>query len=322
MKRYKRGTKKGYKVPYVLTPKQDEILRLLTITGMTPRMIAKHYNTTVWAVYKIIKKLKEKGVLEGGTIRGYKKQTPPPLNITSSRYFRLHGLHLKMKALSLSERYKKRIKKMNIIEIGGYKTTFYPSGKIEINEPVGHSFNGETTDIALNRAMEQFNRIIKKIENDWLITIIKDRKCNIEIANGHLAEVENEIAKYSVENIYEKITIYGSDGRAWAKIDMSTKEPEFETISPSTFKPDMDVVQTYMNDWRENKPPTNSELMNIVAKQSAIIEQQLQMLSNVQIIANQFEINMKKHLELIDIFSKESEKRQRDWERLLRRLEK
>jgi len=283
----KGGTKKGYKTPYTLSRKQTEVLRLLTVDYMTPKMIANHYKTTIWAVYKIIKKLKEKGALKGGPIRGYKNMGVPAPK-SSIRYFRLHGLQLSIMALILSDKYRKHIKKTTILKINGFNVIMYPTGNIQIYQAVGHSFNGETTDITMKRAMEYMNRIINKIENDWNIIIIKDRKCNIKVVNGHLAEVENGYAKYVIDDLKTKITIYGSDGIAWAKADTSGGK-EFETVHPALFKPDQDIMQKYFNDFREKEPPTNSEMYNLVEKHMKAMDD----------MVTQFRAEMDRHMELI-----------------------
>ncbi len=67
-KRFKKTTKKGLKSPHLnlkLTRVEEEVLDLITTEFLTVKKIALRRKCSLQSVYKIIKKLKEKGVYVG-----------------------------------------------------------------------------------------------------------------------------------------------------------------------------------------------------------------------------------------------------------------
>jgi hypothetical protein len=102
--------------------------------------------------------------------------------------------------------------------------------------------------------------------------------------NGHLAEVNNGIAK----ELYlskEYITIYGKDNKAWFKIDYSKRRyKEAETVHPRDFKRDAHIVfGKYLNDWRDNEPMTNSEVQQAIGE---VTKNQLLFAKNIELHMN------------------------------------
>jgi hypothetical protein len=162
------------------------------------------------------------------------------------------------------------VTKGNSIRLLNNTIIFYKD-KLEIYQDKESSFTGNTIEQCFEKAINYFNDIIYKIEARYNISIVKEGYHNISIVNGHLAEVNNGIAK----ELYlskEYITIYGKDGKAWFKIDYSKKQfKEAETVHPRDFKRDAQIVfGKYLNDWRDNEPMTNSELQQITIMNNPI----------------------------------------------------
>ena len=235
----------------------NDVLRMLTVDNLKPKEIAIKRDTSIQAVYKIIKKLKERGLLQRFNSRGLK---PTTTLVGGGVYYRIHGLQYDIKIISESEIYKNALARGNKVNLKNNAIIFY-NDKIEIYQDKDCSFIGISIEESFNKAISYFNELIYKLESRYNITLLKEGYHNINIVNGHIAEVNNGIAK----ELYlrkEFITIYGKDGKAWFKIDYSKRLfKEAETIHPREFKRDAHIIfGKYLNDWREKEPKTNSEL--------------------------------------------------------------
>ncbi len=239
------------------TAVEKEVLHLLTKEFLTPKQIAIRRKTSDKAVYKIISKLKKKGVYLGLNKRGNTIQ-PTPKRLEECR---LHGQQLHINILYKDKRYKDYIKKSNKIPIHGNTIMLYPN-TIEIYSNT--SFYADDEDKATFKSIRYWQKIIRILENDLNVILIKSRKNNIKLVQHHYADINNEIAK-DCNNKADKIRIYAQeDGKLCFMIDNSFNLHEAETTHPITAKQDYKSFKKQINDWRTNNPPTLSEIMHLV----------------------------------------------------------
>ena len=261
--------KRGLKLGGGLSSEQQKILDMLLIDCMTIKDIASYRNCSQQAVYKTINKLKKKGMISGGLIRGLKKTTtplPPSPSINKglfpveNEYFRWHGIQYDITIIQDSYFYQETLKKGNQLSIDDNTIMLYKN-KIQVYQNINKSFCGETPERAFSKALLYFNGLFPKIEDKLKLTIVKAGTQNIRVASGHCANVNNGIAK-EVNKLEKYITIFGTDdGKAWFKFDRSFKLTEAEAIHPARAMQDIQVVcSKHLNDWRDNNPPTNSQL--------------------------------------------------------------
>lgn len=241
-----------------VSPIEKEILLLLTDEFLTPKQIAIRRNTSVQAVYKVIKRLQKKGLFDGGLNRVEKSQpTFKPLN-----QIRLHAQEFNIKILYKGEKYIRIFKSANLINIDGNSIRLY-TNSIEVYS--GQSFYSEDEQKATADSMKYFTRLFARLEHELKIIILKPRTRNIKLVNAHYAETNNELAK-ECENKAEKIRIYtNDDGKLWFLLDNSLNLHESEAVHPHTSKQDMqEAVRPFFNDLRDNSPPTLSQIMGVL----------------------------------------------------------
>jgi biotin operon repressor len=226
-----------------ITELEREILHLLTEQYLTPNKIAIKRNCSRQAVYKIIKSLKDKGIIN----KQYRKVDKIRCTLQPVNLLRLHGQEFNIKILYKGQQYKKLINKL--IDIDGNSIRCYRNS-IEVYS--GHSFYGETVQKVTARSIRYFERLFMRIENDMKVIIVKSRKDNITMVKSHYAETGNEYAQECEKKGY-KVRIYAKeDGKLWFMIDNSFNLHEAETVHTETARDDMDKIRKHFNDLRDN----------------------------------------------------------------------
>lgn len=244
-----------------LSQTQQEVLFFLTKEFLTIQQIATRRQTSKNAVYKIVNKLKKKGLINS-VWQGVEKNRctiqPPNHSI------RLHCQEFNIKILYKDQRYKKILEKANTINIDGNTIRLYRNS-IEIYS--GQSFYADTAQKATVKSFKYWNRLFARLENDLKVILIKPRSQNIKLVNQHYAEINNELAE-ECEKKADKIRVYTTeDGKLWFLIDNSFNLHEAETTHPQSSKHDMaDSVRPFFNDLRDNKPPLPSEVWAIISE--------------------------------------------------------
>lgn len=242
-----------------LTQAEEEVLALLSKEKLRRNQIATRRKCSKQAVSNIISNLKKKGALNIVNQDVYKSgSTSTPSKPNSIRF---HGMEFNIKILFKDARYQKIIKKCNVIKIDGNTVRLFKD-VIEIYSE--QSFFGDNAQKSTIEGFRYFNRFVTKLEHDLKIILIKPRAQNIRMVNAHYAEINNGIARECGDKS-QSIRVYGNDdGKLWFLIDNSFNLHEGETVHPQTSKHDMEnVIQPFLNDLRDNKPPTLSEMMNI-----------------------------------------------------------
>ncbi len=240
-----------------LTTTEREILHLLTNEFLTVKQTAIRRGTSVQSVYKIVKKIKQKGLMTRGFKEVEKKDTT--FKPFTNNYIRLHAQQFNIKILFKDERYKQTLAKSNTVNIDGNTIRLFADG-LEVYS--GQDFYAEDVQKATYKSIKYWNRLFVKLEHEFNILILKPRTQNIKLVHqGHYAETNNELAE-EVEKKGIRINVYTTDsGKLWLTFDNSLNLSESETLNPSTAKQDMgDTVKPFFNDMRDNPHYLPSEI--------------------------------------------------------------
>lgn len=251
-------------MPTNISNEQQEILDLLTINYLTPKQISTRRQTSIQAVYKTINKLKKKGYLIGGLIKGFEnrgveKSDRQNRGFKNTQKIRLHNVQESIKIIEASKTFYKRLQKSNKIEYKGLTVMIYKDN-IQIFTQEGISFYGETTNEAYQSAILFFKKFYIKLENDLNIIIDKDRTLNKKWVRQHIALTHSDIAKRHNEEEKQLIIKDKEDGKQRIITDNSFKLDELEGIHPTKAKADMDNIKYFVDDIINNNPLNNSQL--------------------------------------------------------------
>ena len=289
--------------PPKLTKTEKEILYHLTNQFLTPRQIAITREKSKRSIYFHLRNLRKKGIINCANKILHKIEgSPVPLTVPFKNQIRLHATELNIKIIYKGKKYDEVLSRSNLIYLEGNSIKLY-SKSIEVY--IKSSFFAETEFKAETKLMNYLSFLLKKIENQFDIIILKERTQNIKIVNQHFSHIENSLAK-DYEKKGEWLKIYcKNDGKLWFLIDNSFNLHEAETVHPKTSKSDMRKVREIFDDIRDNDPPkltklndNHSNLMEIVKIQS----------NNVQgLIETQehLKANFKTHFKVLGDISKE-----------------
>lgn len=274
-----KSTKKGLLFPYVnlkLTKAEKEVLKLITEEFLTVKKIMVRRNCSKQAVYKIIRKLKKKGVYNTGLRGVYKSEsTSQP----ESHLKRLHGQEWNIQILVQGDYYQKRLVKSNVHFIDEHTVRLYRKS-IEIYSGEGVSFVGETEQVATALSLIYWKRFFMKLEHKFHITLLKDGASNISLVNQHYGNDDKDFVSPFIDK-GKRIRIFSKeDGKLWFDMDESFNLKERENPHPETGKQDSEKVTKQLNDWREHDPPTNSELNSKISELKVNITSVVDSLNN------------------------------------------
>jgi hypothetical protein len=271
-----------------LTATEKEVLPLISDEFLTIKQIQIRRQCSFQAVYKILKRIKEKGFLDSGLNRVNLSQPSNPNDI------RLHGQEFNIKLLSQSEKYQSNIKKSNILFLDGNTIKLYRNS-IEVHS--GNSFLGKSAQEAEVKSLIYFKRFFARLENELGIIFYKPRTRNIRLVNQHYARGDSEIAENAIAHNKQIRVFSDEDGKLCYITDDSFGFKEDETVHPTTAKIDREAIDKQINDWRRNNPPTNSQLLET---QQTTANQ----LNQLTTIMNEYGKNIKSHTKSIIALSK------------------
>lgn len=281
----KKGSQRGSQKRFTLktsnsekiTPAQADVLKCYTQYNLSPIKIALRRKTSVRAVYKILNKLAEKGLVQKHLKKGFTKIVCTPKktikklinkNQNPDHFIRLHFLEVYVRLIYDSKKYHEILRKSNIIKIYG-NTIRLSESSIEIY--LTESASGEDVSRATAIAFQLLYKVINKLENDLNIILIKDRVANAKIVNWHYSETDNELAR-DLNAKRKKLRIYSrEDGILWFLIDDSYNLKEAECVHPETAKEDMQAVKDFFDDLRQ-KPTTMSRMERKIDKVLPVVE--------------------------------------------------
>lgn len=250
-----------------LPKEQAEILKMLTVDYLTVKQIASRREKSVRSVYKIVAKLKKKGLLAGGSQRGFTNPGVPLRGggfTTENKYLkeiRLHAEHFLVDFISVPRGFRSRFPVGSRLVVDG-DTVFFWRDKVEIYS--NRSFFGSDVDVCDRDSFSFWSVFLRKLEDRFGLILLKPGVSNVLRVRAEFAEVGNELAVVSRKE-REKIRVIGGDGRAWLVADFSHSLDELETVHKDRSKEDMGlVVAPFFNDLRKN-PVLLSEVVGIVA---------------------------------------------------------
>lgn len=240
-----------------LSPQQKEVLELLT--NHTPKQIASRRGTTVRAVYKIIKKLKDKGVqFRGFTKTGGSQRLGGSL-FANKFVLRLHNMHFVIRVLYDSKFYHDSRSRGNWFLLDGHKVRLWRD-KLEVYQSEEDFFVHEDVHRVTSLAFHYWNKFFLRLESRLKVVLLKEGYQSVRLVQSHYAEVNNELSEDCRSRSVPLKVFTRDDGRLWFVIDNSFNLSEAETVHSSSSKRDMEVVKGFFNDLREHNPPVNSEL--------------------------------------------------------------
>lgn len=221
-----------------LSQDQKEVLYYLTKEFLTIKQIANLRHTSDKAVYKIISKLKSKGILKGveksSFLMGVGKSATPPSDKTDDIY-RLHALSYRIDIIDSSKRYDELLKSRNKDELD--KNTLMLN-RDHILIYLNKDFWGLTPDISYKRSLDYINHFITILENNYKIILKKGRQYNLKQFRSEIAKTNDPYAKTCNLN-KDKIKIYDDNGILRLLVDNSFNLNELEAVSNEHNREDM-----------------------------------------------------------------------------------
>lgn len=302
IKMVEKGLKKGLQTPKrtkELTPTQKEILRLITEEFLDIKQITIRRGCSKQAVYKMVKKLREKGVLSLSN-QMVEKSEGTYLHKGKTR---LHGQEFNIRILWQDQFYHKNLRKSNVLYLDGNLVKLYRNS-LEIYS--SQSFFGENEQEADSKSMEYWKRLVRRLENDLKVILIKNRARNIKEVKHEYAHTDSEICENAL-NKKERIWVYAEeDGKLAFLTDDSFGFKEDETVHPQTAKHDRKAIDRQVNDWRLNDPPTLSELHKNQAETGKNLKILVGVVSKQAKMYADFPKQIQSHLKLIQEYRKEN----------------
>ncbi len=278
-----------------LTPSENDILHLLSEEYLTPKQIVLRRGCSKQYVYKVIRSLKKKGELTPNFKKVYKVQS----SSKPKAPIRLHGEEFNIKIIWQDHKYQDMLSRCNLLYLDSNTIRLYKNS-IEIYS--GNSFTGKTAKECQTKSMSYWNKFFHRLENDLKVILVKPRKQNIKLVNSHYAYMDSEICKNTLENDDKNIQIRTTDdGKVWMITDQSLQGFEDETIHSKTSYEDRNKVDKYFNDLRDNNPPTNSEIYQILTQSLLQSKKAFEMIQDLVTTQKLLQENMQQMIKLTNI---------------------
>lgn len=277
-----KSMKKGMKNRGRLSKKQFEILQGLS-NFLTVKQIAKHRQSALQGIYKSLQNLVDKGYVEkiGKNYAITSKGMGGMKTLVGlSKGLRLHNLGFKFLIQESPKNWDKKRSTMTSfpyfdkrIQLNNNYQDFFSMGNIKIKTTsrsvIIHlpAIYSKDVNTAVIKSMEQLYDVIPKVESQFKVKLVKDRKANITIISQEWARIDDSLAKlYRKEN--KKLYITDEEGKVWLIADYSFNMDELETIDPYRGDEDMDIIHPFMNDLRKN-PVLISQILEAIAGNTA-----------------------------------------------------
>jgi len=245
-----------------LTKREQEVFDLLGKEFLTKKQILSRLKISRQAVEKHIRNIRLKGYLNFGVAKSNFIQSTQATNTFSPNKIRLHSQEWNIQILTKTKQYEAIRKRINHIK--DFDGNFIRLYKDSVEVYGKKSFLGITPQEATSLAMDYWNSFMVRLENELCISILKPRYQNIKLVNQHYAETNNELAKEQERQDIRTKVYTNDDGKLWFLIDNSFNLHEAETTHPYTAKQDIEKLQGFFNDLRDNPPTKMSELLGIM----------------------------------------------------------
>jgi hypothetical protein len=223
----------------MITKNESEILSLLK-EHITIRKISYARKISIRTTQRIVKKLKEKGLISGSSLRGF-VFVSTTLSAQNVSLIRLHGQEFNLRIKFKGDTFEPK------------KTFIFDGNTIRVYtdsiEVYSHkSFYGNSTFEVKLKSKEYFNPFFNKLQGKLDIYIKEIREANV----GHYSDCNNELAnEYNTKK--KRLNLKAKeDDKPWLTIDHSLKIDELETIHPQTAEKDMDrAIKPFFDSLRD-----------------------------------------------------------------------
>jgi len=261
------------------SPQQKQIYSMLTNEFLTVNQIAHRRKTSKQAVNKIIKKLKDKGLINDllkptklgvAKNREWLQDSDNPPVFPMEKVIRLHGEIFWVRILRQSLEYHEKIGSdlsFKDVTVQCYAENLVLRSNL--------SFFGVDVADASRQSADFLSYFLPLLERKLSILLLQPKIANIKRVRSHYAHIDDEFSK-DVQEKGERISFKTTDdGKVWLLADNSHGLHELETIHPETAESDMDaVVMPFMNDLRdfqrsEGFVPKPSEMWRGLAQNQA-----------------------------------------------------
>ena len=281
-----------------LTRKQQQILNMYIVQGLSVKEIANRRGVSVQSIYKILKKLAEKGYVFRGLKGGFNLRgcthTQPPLQASTKnqekteKVWRYHALEFEVRPYYLTNKYFKILKERgNQAKVyGRWRYVLYYK-KMIIWLIKGMDFVDSDKHRAIMKAQDSLNSLLTKLSHRLGFYWDKDNRISVKLLKHHLAYT-NAPEKDVVTEKQIKI-VYDDTGKIRMLYDYSKGIFEREFVSKRAVD-DSDQFDKYILDFLDNDPPTNSQLAGHI----------MALAKNTDVYVE----NIKKHLKVLDDMSK------------------
>lgn len=235
-----------------LTKTEKEVMALITKEFLTPSQIATKRGCSKRTVQWHLSNIRKKGfITKAGEGYGENPYVPPcmPPPVTTKN-IRLHGEEFNIKLVRSSAIFERLSKKGVTLSIGGNTVRLF-SSSLEVYS--GRSFWGVDAQECDSVAVRYWSLFFARLEHEFNVLILKERKPNIRRVKAHYADVDNVLA-LDLDRKGERLRVKDSSGREWLLVDGSWGFRELETVHSSSSKVDMqEVVSPFFNDLRDNR---------------------------------------------------------------------
>lgn len=243
----------------ILTKAEEEVLYLLTVEKLTPKQAANRRKCSYQAVYRIKKRLQEKGVL-GAEFRNNSPQETEgglPGNIykanSESRTWDLHGCKWRVRILegSSSPRYKRFLGQ----GVGVFRPRKGVSVECFESVIIVHSdkhWFGSSPEQVVEESWGWLFRVISRLESDLGLLLVKPRSSNVRRFAGHFACVDDPSGRVVAGG--DSVVVLAADGKRRFVIDWSKGVvPEAEFVHSRLSQSDAVFYEGYVKDLLEQR---------------------------------------------------------------------
>ena len=234
-----------------LTDVEAEYLHLLTVERLTLKEASIRRGCTTQNSRRYVKRLINKGVmdkhfnrLDGETPRGGEGETFKSENTENGLVWRLHRVHISVKILDghLSKKYKGLVGSQ--VEVRGSTVLFHRSS-VEVY--LGGSFVHERPDGALRLAARRVFSLLRVLERDFVLLLVKSRAQNVRWVGAEFARGNDVLA--SRPGSARLCVVDRDDGTRRVVVDFSLGSvPELEFVHKRSSFDDSRVYHRLVED--------------------------------------------------------------------------
>lgn len=232
---------------------QEDVLRMLTVEGLTPRQAMLRRKISESRFYRILRELKKKGKIsvsrgvvteQGGSVVEQGGSVAP---------HRLHAERFRLRLARSSTIYRDELaRKPKRMEAGNRVLLFRETVIVYSHQ----AFYGATAEASEAQSAEYWPTWMKALAERLNVSW-----GDVERVDAHRAYMNSELAR-NPEFIRKRLQVRGADGKVWFLTDGSLGK-EDEAIGRGSLK-GRAVVDRQLNSWRENPEcPTIPELATL-----------------------------------------------------------